>query len=173
MTVGVYGSVNTERFLAGQERYFSGCYDEFTRFGGPCVYFHSECLSAREAGFLSHRHIEMLYATLTAWGPHRMGDSEKTKTKLANWEEFQKSLTAQAGALREFARHSMLDMYTIRFFEKEPEKWLNSEGKFNTIGLPTEPDAQFERFHSACTAMKRLPIRSLRLYSTSSGSDFG
>jgi hypothetical protein len=205
MTIGQYWNCNTKHFLAGQQRYFPGSYDQFKKFGGPCVYFHRECLTAREAGFLSHRHIEMLYATLTAWGLHRMGDTEKTKTKLTDWDEFQKSLAAQGDELHEFARHSMLDMseseyadavarlrpcytklklpesdativvnskaffhlfpefippidrqYTIRFFEKEPEKWLNRDGKFNAIQLPSEPDAQFNMFHATCTTMKRL-----------------
>jgi hypothetical protein len=34
---------NVDKFLASQQRYFSGSYDQFLAFGGPCVYFHKEC----------------------------------------------------------------------------------------------------------------------------------
>jgi hypothetical protein len=60
----------------------------FLAFGGPCVHFHRECLREGEKAFLSYRHIEMLYATLASWGMHRMGGSDKAKTKLAEWEQF-------------------------------------------------------------------------------------
>ena len=70
---------------------FEGAYDQFEKFGGPCVYFHKECIRAGKEEMLSLRHIEMLYATLTAWGMHRMGDSEKTKTRLTSWERFSRS----------------------------------------------------------------------------------
>jgi hypothetical protein len=84
--------MNSEAFLSGQATYFAGAYERFLGFGGPCVYFHRECLRARDVGFLSDRHLEMLYATLTAWGMHRMGDAERTKAKLAEWGEFRDSL---------------------------------------------------------------------------------
>jgi hypothetical protein len=46
----------------------------------------------------------MLYATLTAWGMHRMGDAETTKTKLAEWEQFRDSLLGQTNRLQAFRR---------------------------------------------------------------------
>ena len=52
----------------------------------------------------------MLYATLTAWGLHRMGDTAITKTKLKEWEQFRGSLVSQANALQQFLGHSMLQM---------------------------------------------------------------
>jgi len=102
--------MNTTAFLADQRRYFENSYDQFCAFGGPCVYFHQECLRAGRTGFLSDRHIEMLYATLTAWGMHRMGDTETTKTKLTAWAEFRESLREQGLAL-EALRH--LDMRVL------------------------------------------------------------
>jgi hypothetical protein len=102
--------MNTDQFLANQQVYFSGAYDQFCAFGGPCVYFHRECLRARAEAFLSTRHIEMLYATLTAWGMHRMGGTETTKTKLTDWEQFRASLGAEAEALRKFQGYKLLDM---------------------------------------------------------------
>src|SRR5713101_937940 len=97
----------TERFLADQKKYFSGGYNQFVAFGGPSVYFHRECLAAGEADFLSKRHVEMLYATLTAWGMHRMGDAGTTKTKLTDWQQFYGSLTKDIGALRAFRQYRL------------------------------------------------------------------
>ncbi len=102
--------MNTEPFLAEQKRYFAGSYEEFVSFGGPCVYFHDECLRAGTEQFLSKRHLEMLYATLTAWGMHRMGDPSTTKTKLTDWDCFNGSIVAQGDALQQFRGHRMLQM---------------------------------------------------------------
>jgi hypothetical protein len=60
--------------------------------------------------FLSDRHIEMLYATLTAWGMHRLGDSSITKTKLPDWETFRISIAATHESLLPFRDSRMLDM---------------------------------------------------------------
>jgi hypothetical protein len=92
--------MNSQQFLANPKTYFSTSYKQFCAFGGPCVYFHRECLRAGKEAFASHRHIEMLYATLTAWGMHRMGDVGKTKTKLTGWDQFRKSLERSADMVR-------------------------------------------------------------------------
>lgn len=102
--------MNTERLLAEQTRYFAGSYERFISFGGPSVYFHAECLRAGSEAFLSKRHIEMLYATLTAWGMHRMGDPNATKTKLTEWDCFNDSIVAQRNALQPFRAHRMIRM---------------------------------------------------------------
>jgi len=102
-------TTNVDKFIADQTRYFSGSYEQFAAFGGPCVYFHNECLRAGQEAFLSKRHIEMLYATLTAWGMHRMGNSETTKTKLTDWERFHGSLINHAAQLQKFKGHRLLD----------------------------------------------------------------
>lgn len=109
--------MNTAQFLVDQKTYFSRSYDEFRAFGGPCVYFHLECLRAGKEAFLSRRHIEMLYATLTAWGMHRMGGTETTKTKLTNWERFQASLVVTAPALAEFRSCKLLEMSESHYSE--------------------------------------------------------
>jgi len=115
---------NAVKFLASQQRYFSGSYDQFRAFGGPCVYFHDECLTAGKDEFLSHRHIEMLYATLTAWGMHRMGDSEKAKAKLTDWATFRSSVAAQGERLQQFRRYRLLEMseaeYSAAVLELQP-----------------------------------------------------
>lgn len=101
--------MNSSPFLDGQRGYFATSYEQFAAFGGPCVYFHRECLRAADTAFLSVRHIEMLYATLAAWGMHRMGRADKTKTKLTDWEQFSASISANAARLEEFRSHRMLD----------------------------------------------------------------
>lgn len=102
--------MNAEPFIADQHKYFSGSYEQFALFGGPCVYFHQECLRAGRDAFLSLRHIEMLYATLTAWGMHRMGDAEATKTKLTEWDQFHASISAQSSGLEQFRPCNFLRM---------------------------------------------------------------
>ena len=42
-------------------------------FVGPSLYFHQKALECYEKEFLSDRHLEYVYATLVAWGMHRMG----------------------------------------------------------------------------------------------------
>ncbi|MGA8923203.1 MAG: hypothetical protein WB682_08655 [Candidatus Dormiibacterota bacterium] len=49
--------------------------------------------------------------------------------------------------------------YTIRFFGKLPEHWLDQMGKFRIISLPNGIDAQFHLFHKTCVGMKRLADR--------------
>jgi hypothetical protein len=200
--------MNSDQFIAGQQKYFVGSYGQFLAFGGPSVHFHNECLRAGQEDFLSNRHVEMLYATLTAWGMHRMGDSAKTKTKLRGWECFNRSLTGLRMALKKFRGHRMLEMseaeysaailqlrpdyfaldlsvsdativvnskalhhllpefippvdrqYTVRFFRYAPERWLDANGKFRLVQLPSQRDAQFELFHETCVAVKRLMAR--------------
>lgn len=102
--------MNTPTFLADQVRHFSDSYGQFVAFGGPCVYFHLECLRAGREAFLSDRHVEMLYATLTAWGLHRMGDVDTTKTKLKDWMLFRDSLLANASTLQRFLSYDLLQM---------------------------------------------------------------
>lgn len=57
--------------------------------------------------FLSLRHIEMLYATLTAWGMHRMGDKG---AKLVSWKQFAESVRNNGEALSHFRGLRMLQM---------------------------------------------------------------
>ncbi len=107
--------MNQERFLADQQRYFTQSYEGFLTFGGPSVYFHNECLKAGNAAFLADRHIEMLYATLTSWGMHRMGDPTTTKTKLADWPSFRDSIANQRKVLLRFRQHRMAVMSELEY----------------------------------------------------------
>jgi hypothetical protein len=101
--------MNTAAFLRNPEIYFAGSYGQFAQFGGPCTYFHNECLRAGRESFLSQRHVEMLYATLASWGMHRMGD-ETTKAKLTEWQTFSASLVDQASGLRQLLECDLLTM---------------------------------------------------------------
>lgn len=109
--------MNATQFLADQKTYFARSYEQFCAFGGPCVYFHLECLRAGREAFLSPRHIEMLYATLTAWGMHRMGDADTTKTKLTDWDRFQASLVRIGPALAEFRDCKLSEMSESHYSE--------------------------------------------------------
>lgn len=100
--------MNRARFLSGQREYFAGSYEGFRSFGGPSVHFHEQCLQAAAEAFLSVRHVEMLYATLAAWGMHRMGDRDTTKTKLTEWGQFYESIMDQRAALEGFRSRRML-----------------------------------------------------------------
>ena len=59
---------------------------------------------------LSDRHLEMLYATLTAWGMHRMGDTKTTKAKLREWPQFRDSLRKRADILQGLLGKRMLEI---------------------------------------------------------------
>ena len=71
-------------------------------FGGPSVYFHIQAIKEQKTNFLSHRHIEMIYATLASWGMHRMGDPEETKAKMVEFDFFAESLLARRDELKRF-----------------------------------------------------------------------
>jgi hypothetical protein len=104
------GEINSDRLLAAQHRYLDDSYASFLAFGGPCVYFHQECLKAGVQAFLSDRHVELVYATLTAWGMHRLGDPDKTKTKLTDWTVFRESIVSAGHALDHLRTKGMLDV---------------------------------------------------------------
>ena len=67
-------------------------------FNGPSLYFHQKALECQQTEFLSNRHIEYVYATLVAWGMHRMGP---TGTKMPNFDEFKESIIAHKDKLEE------------------------------------------------------------------------
>jgi hypothetical protein len=117
--------MNTDSFLQEQKKYFETSYEQFEAFGGPCVYFHRECLRAAETAFLSERHIETLYATLAAWGMHRMGSADRTKTKLTNWEKFRGSIIANAPQLAEFR--------DLRLLSAPAEEYLDALARLRPI----------------------------------------
>lgn len=58
-------------------------------FGGPSIYFHSKCINELNSNYLSSRHIELIYATLTSWGMHRMGNKN---SQLCDFKVFKESI---------------------------------------------------------------------------------
>ena len=54
--------------------------------------------------------------------------------------------------------------YTVRFFLQSPENWRDSKGKFKTIMLPKNAEAQFELFRSICVGVKTLADRVERAF---------
>lgn len=88
--------MENERKLTGNLQYY---YDRslavLKEFGGPSIYFHIQAIKEQNSNFLSNRHIELIYATLTSWGMHRMGDPEATKAKLVEFSDFRDSILRQ------------------------------------------------------------------------------
>lgn len=115
--------MNSARFLMDQRRYFAGAYRQFLAFGGPCIYFHRECLRAAQREFLSDRHVETLYATLTAWGMHRMGSADTTKTKLTEWDQFRESLASGGAALSSLRHVTLLGSSEREYSESISALW--------------------------------------------------
>ena len=88
-----------DEFIQNAPKYFTGSYHSFEEFGGPSVYFHDKCLRECQKNFLSERHVELIYATLTSWGMHRMG---KPEGKLKDWNDFYDSIRCHREELAEF-----------------------------------------------------------------------
>ncbi len=94
-------------------------------FTGPSFYFHEKTLSRRRSEGLASvleddLWFDYLYATLTAWGLHRMGPGN---TKLRDIEELRTSVRAQAAALE-----TLEDLRITSLTEKEassiaPQVW--------------------------------------------------
>jgi hypothetical protein len=87
------------------EANFKHCVDTFSssqRFGGPSLYFHQKTIERRRghrtmASLLADDvFFDSLYATLAAWGLHRMGPGN---TKLRELSEIRESVRAEAAGL--------------------------------------------------------------------------
>lgn len=92
---------------------FTECLDRFevaSRFTGPSRYFHQKTIAIRSTHgsistlFDDERFLEYLYATLTAWGLHRMGPGN---TRLQELEAIQTSFKAHAAAIDQLAGLSL------------------------------------------------------------------
>jgi len=92
---------------------YLGVFNQANLFTGPSLYFHRKTITllktfgSVEAALNSDQFIESIYATLTAWGMHRMG---KTNTKLAEFEQMRNSLRAQCDQIAGFQRLCLLDL---------------------------------------------------------------
>src|ERR1700683_4269616 len=94
-------------------------FDATDLFGGPSLYFHRKALDLRRrhssvrALLEDEAFFDAAYATLTAWGMHRMGPGN---TKLRDIEEIKDSVRENAPALERLAT---LDISTVGEAEQE------------------------------------------------------
>jgi len=91
--------------LANTEKYHQAFYKAET-FVGPSLYFHQRALETREE-IESSTHLEYVYATLSAWGMHRMG---KRGSKMQGFDIFCRSiepLRAMIGEAQQFDYRQM------------------------------------------------------------------
>ena len=98
---------NGDDFLENFGAYLEGSYEAFLEFGGPSVHFHNLCIEECRGNFLSDRHIELIYATLTSWGMHRMGSPQG---KLTDWDTFRKSILAYREAWEKFRNYNVINL---------------------------------------------------------------
>ena len=87
---------NEEDLLARLAHYYSQSLNLVMEYAGPGVYFHTQCIKEQKRHFLSDRHVELIYATLPAWGMHRPG----THTTMHEFGVFKKSILQSSDALR-------------------------------------------------------------------------
>ena len=82
-------------------------------FAGPSIYFHNKTLAIRRRygaakdTLQSDEFFDFLYATLTAWGMHRMG---KGNTKLGDIEELKRSFRSQAEPIQRVENLAIADI---------------------------------------------------------------
>ncbi len=101
---------NAQNLIANIGNYYNQSLEVLNEFGGPSIYFHVQCIKEQHTSFLSSRHIELIYATLTSWGMHRMGNPQTTKTKLHEFKEFKASIICSKDVLQELAEIEYTDI---------------------------------------------------------------
>ena len=89
-------SDNQDALLANLSHYYDASLVVSRSFGGPSVYFHERAIEFARKEWLSHRHIEHIYATLASWGMHRMGN---TSTKMVDFDRFEGSILSARNRL--------------------------------------------------------------------------
>ncbi|GAB4015192.1 hypothetical protein GCM10028808_39900 [Spirosoma migulaei] len=82
-------------------------YYKETGFTGPSLHFHIRALSLQNP-----QKIEYVYATLTAWGMHRMG---KGGAKLNNFDVFEKSVNDCESIFRKLENTMLEDSSSVEF----------------------------------------------------------
>jgi hypothetical protein len=106
---------NMQRLLKDVPEYYLASRSIADEFGAASEYFHDKAIQWADRAFLSQRHIEYVYATLIAWGMHRMGDPAKVKTKLKPFANFFASLARHKHDLRRL-RTSRLERLSDKTF---------------------------------------------------------
>ena len=105
---------NEDDFIFNLKLYYDQSMAVVNDFGGPSVYFHAQAIKEQKTNFLSDRHIEMIYATLSSWGMHRMGN---TKTKMVEFEDFKQSILSHSDNLKRML-HLKMDSCTQEQYEQ-------------------------------------------------------
>lgn len=108
--------------LENAEKYHEAYYRAET-FRGPSLYFHQRALETRqEVGSLTN--LEYIYATLSAWGMHRMG---KRGSKMQSFDTFRRSIEPLRAMLAEAKQFDFKGM--------DSQKWAVLEKIFHGIDI--------------------------------------
>lgn len=101
---------NEKDLISNFQKYYLQSLQVLNEFGGPSVYFHTQCIKEQCSNFLSDRHIELIYATLASWGMHRMGDPRTTRTKLHDFKNFKESIIVSRAQLQVLTKKDLINM---------------------------------------------------------------
>lgn len=108
---------------------FSSCADSFDRTGlftGPSLFFHTRTLSllrkypSAAVAVLGDDFVISLYATLTAWGMHRMGPGN---TKLVEFSAFADSLAGVSNEVKDLENLSLCDLAAGQLQDVSDRLW--------------------------------------------------
>jgi len=94
--------------------YYTKSLNVATSFGEPAIYFHQKALEWQQKKFLGNRHLEYIYATLTAWGMQRPGTRGAT---MSAFDDFKKSILAVKQPLFEWKDLHIETIDYLRFNE--------------------------------------------------------
>ncbi len=127
-----FRAATTERFdrvvaeLHGRVDDWLAEFDRRELFSGPSRHFHERAIGLRRVlgsvavAVESPVFQELLYATLTSWGMHRMGPGN---AKLSAFERFCSSLAAAAPALTSFERRRVGELGPVEAREVAEALW--------------------------------------------------
>jgi hypothetical protein len=118
----IHYAKNVRDILANTEKYHRAYYDAET-FRGPSIYFHHRALETRNKPTGS-AHLEYVYATLSAWGMHRMG---KGGSKMQPFDIFRQSI--------ERFRDRITEAQGFSFQEMSGQKWSVLKEIFQGINV--------------------------------------
>jgi len=99
------------RIILSNAENFHDAYYEAETFRGPSLYFHERALAARYDP-TSLTHLEYVYATLAAWGMHRMG---RGGSKMRSFEVFSQSVHTLKGRIEEAQIFDFREMSDIKW----------------------------------------------------------
>jgi hypothetical protein len=96
---------NVRDILENADTYHQAYYKAET-FRGPSLYFHQRALETRQVP-CSLTHLEYIYATLSAWGMHRMG---KGGSKMQSFDTFRRSIEPLKDKIAEAQKFDLRQM---------------------------------------------------------------